>query len=82
MKPITLLILVFFISCAPHTGTLTQAQVEQDTINTAHEPMPVLHAYRKKPGEPKTVQVQGYYKKDSTYIQPHARSARTSKVSQ
>lgn len=81
MKYLTLLFLIF-ANCAPKTTYVTQRQVEQDTASAAQEPMPVLHAYRKAPGQAKTVQVQGYYRTDSTYVQPHTRTARTTKPTQ
>lgn len=73
MRPLLFLFLIFS-SCAPKEFYLTEAQVN-DTINT-HEPMPVLAAYRKYPGAPKTVEVKGYYRNDSTYVAGHKRSRR------
>jgi hypothetical protein len=79
---IFVLLFFFAVSCAPRPHTISQAQVEQDTTSIAHEPMPLLHAYRKKPGEAKTVQVEGYHRKDSTYVDAHTRTARSKKITQ
>ncbi|MFP9114284.1 hypothetical protein ACLI1A_10085 [Flavobacterium sp. RHBU_3] len=38
------------------------------------QPLDTLAAYRKMPGKPKTVHVDGYYRKDSTYVKEHWRT--------
>lgn len=77
MKPIyTLLLCLILASCAKRDYVrLSPAQMQNDTLYTT-APMDTLAAYRKRPGKPKTVQVKGYYKKDSTYVKPHARTPR------
>lgn len=63
------------LSCAPRTGYITEAQL-QDTAFVTGAPFDTLTAYRKAPGGEKTVQVSGYYRKDSTYVPAHARTER------
>jgi len=66
-------IAVLFFSCAaPGTVTLTPVQLEPES--TASAPLDTLAAYRKYPGSPKTEYVQGYYRKDSTFVNGYWRS--------
>ena len=75
MRFLTLLFIIFCASCAPKTHYITEAQLREPTPFSS-EPFDTLTAYRKAPGQPKTVHVQGYYRKDSTYVAGHKRSAR------
>jgi hypothetical protein len=62
-----------FSCTVPKAHYITQAQL-RDTTYVAGT-FDTLAAYRKAPGAPKTVYVKGYFKKDSTYVAPHNRSA-------
>lgn len=78
MKAFLLTSILVFLSCkAPERNFyLTESQVKNDTIVETGT-FDTLAAFRKMPGEPKTVYVEGYYRKDSTYVAPHYRSEKT-----
>ena len=71
-----LLTACFYMSCSSGTGTISERRVLNDTIVTM-EPFDTLAAYRKMPGQAKSVDVRGYYRKDSTYVAPHKRTPQT-----
>ena len=79
MKTLTVLIGILLLSCAPKGIRLTEAQLN-DTAGVTHSTFDTLAAYRKMPGGPKTVTVQGYYRSDSTYVPAHTRTARRTKA--
>jgi hypothetical protein len=74
---IILSIIILAASCA-HTNTITLSPAQvANTTGTTQAPLDTLAAYRKMPGQPKTVWVNGYYRQDSTFIKGHYRSGRT-----
>jgi hypothetical protein len=73
---IILILLITLISCKSQSGTiwLTEEEVNMPQYDTIV--MPYLNArciYNDSTSE-KPVRVQGYFKKDSTYVKPHKRS--------
>lgn len=79
MKTLLTLFAILLLSCAPKGIRLTQAQLE-DTAGVTHAPFDTLTAYRKMPGSPRNVTVQGYYRKDSTFVPAHTRSDRRTRA--
>lgn len=76
MKPFYTFLLLLFFSCAPgNTVRLTPAQLAQEGSTT--QPLDTLAAYRKHPGQPKTVPVKEYTRQDGTVVKEHYRSERT-----
>lgn len=78
MKPLLTLIflLLFLLSCAPgNTVRLTQARLQEPGGTT--QPLDTLAAYRKHPGQPKSVHVKEYTRQDGTVVRGHDRSERT-----
>jgi len=74
MKPLTLLLSLLLLSCSsgPRQGYITAAQ-QQDTTAVAGK-LDTLAAYRKAPGQAKTVKVKAYTKKDGTTVKEHYRT--------
>jgi len=74
MKPLLTLLILLLLSCSsgPRQGYITTTQA-QDTAFVAG-PLDTLAAYRKMPGNPKTVKVKAYTKKDGSTVKEHYRT--------
>jgi len=74
MKPLTLLLFLLLLSCSSghRQGYITATQVQDSTFVAG--PLDTLAAYRKRPGQPRTIKVKAYTKKDGTTVKEHYRT--------
>ncbi len=74
MKFLLPFIALLLLSCStgPRQGHITATQLKDTTAIAGT--FDTLAAYRKMPGQPKTVIVKEYLKKDGTHVKAHTRT--------